>query len=66
MSCLSILAKFGKVNSGYHCYASGWLMISIGRVAYNDGPNLAPLVITGGILEQIGWGVIGNLHILFA
>jgi len=29
-------------------------------------PNLSPLVITGGILEQIGWGVIGNLHILFA
>ena len=29
-------------------------------------PNLAPLVITGGVLEQIGWGVIGNLHILFA
>ena len=28
-------------------------------------PNLSPLVITGGILEQIGWGVIGNLHILF-
>ncbi|MCY7160526.1 PTS transporter subunit IIBC, partial [Streptococcus mitis] len=23
-------------------------------------------VVTGGILEQIGWGVIGNLHILFA
>ena len=29
-------------------------------------PNMAPLVITGGFLEQIGWGVIGNLHILFA
>ena len=29
-------------------------------------PNVSPLVITGGILEQIGWGVIGNLHILFA
>ena len=29
-------------------------------------PNVAPLVITGGFLEQIGWGVIGNLHILFA
>ena len=28
--------------------------------------NAAPLVITGGFLEQIGWGVIGNLHILFA
>ncbi|MFR7018971.1 PTS transporter subunit IIBC, partial [Streptococcus pneumoniae] len=29
-------------------------------------PTFTPLVITGGILEQIGWGVIGNLHILFA
>ncbi|BAN61148.1 phosphotransferase system IIC components, glucose/maltose/N-acetylglucosamine-specific [Streptococcus anginosus subsp. whileyi MAS624] len=29
-------------------------------------PNVAALVTTGGILEQIGWGVIGNLHILFA
>ena len=24
------------------------------------------MVTTGGVLEQIGWGVIGNLHILFA
>ena len=29
-------------------------------------PNFSPLVITGGVLEQIGWGVIVNLHILFA
>ena len=42
------------------------LMISIGKTLAMINPNFAPLVITGGILEQIGWGVIGNLHILFA
>ncbi|OFJ99459.1 PTS glucose/maltose transporter subunit IIBCA [Streptococcus sp. HMSC071D03] len=42
------------------------LMISIGKTLAMIDPNLAPLVITGGVLEQIGWGVIGNLHILFA
>ena len=42
------------------------LMISIGKSIPMINPNLSPLVITGGILEQIGWGVICNLHILFA
>ena len=42
------------------------LMISIGKSLVMINPNFAPLVITGGVLEQIGWGVIGNLHILFA
>lgn len=42
------------------------LMISIGKSIPMINPNLSPLVITGGILEQIGWEVIGNLHILFA
>ena len=42
------------------------LMISIGKSLAMIDPNLAPLVITGGVLEQIGWGIIGNLHILFA
>ena len=42
------------------------LMISIGKSIVMINPNFAPLVITGGVLEQIGWGVIGNLHILFA
>ena len=42
------------------------LMISIGKTIAMINPNMAPLVITGGFLEQIGWGVIGNLHILFA
>ena len=42
------------------------LMISIGKSIVMINPNFAPLVITGGVLEQIGWGVIVNLHILFA
>ena len=42
------------------------LMISIGKSLVMINPTFAPLIITGGILEQIGWGVIGNLHILFA
>lgn len=42
------------------------LMISIGKSIPMINPNVAALVTTGGILEQIGWGVIGNLHILFA
>ena len=42
------------------------LMISIGKTIAMINPNMAPLVITGGFLEQIGWGIIGNLHILFA
>ena len=42
------------------------LMISIGKSIPMINPNVAALVTTGGVLEQIGWGVIGNLHILFA
>ena len=48
--------KFGKA-----------LMVVIAVMpAAGINPNAAPLVITGGFLEQIGWGIIGNLHILFA
>lgn len=42
------------------------LMISIGKSIVMINPTFAPLVIAGGVLEQIGWGVIVNLHILFA
>ena len=42
------------------------LMISIGKSIVMINPTFAPLVVTGGVLEQIGWGVIVNLHILFA
>lgn len=33
------------------------LMISLGKTVAIINPNMAPLVITGGFLEQIGWGV---------
>ena len=42
------------------------LMISLGKSIAMINPELGFLVTTGGVLEQIGWGVIGNLHILFA
>ena len=33
------------------------LMISLGKTVAMINPNMAPLVITGGFLEQIGWGL---------
>ena len=33
------------------------LMISLGKTVAMINPNMTPLVITGGFLEQIGWGV---------
>ncbi|MGG5359297.1 MULTISPECIES: PTS transporter subunit IIBC [unclassified Enterococcus] len=42
------------------------LMISIGKSIPLINPDFAPLVTTGGVIENIGWAVIGNLHLLFA
>lgn len=42
------------------------LMISIGKSIPMISPDLAPLVTTGGVIENIGWAIIGNLHLLFA
>lgn len=42
------------------------LMISIGKSIPLIAPNLAFLVTTGGVIENIGWAIIGNLHLLFA
>ena len=42
------------------------LMISIGKSLPLIDPNLGLLVTTGGVLESIGWAIIGNLHLLFA
>ena len=66
-SLFSFWQKFGKaLMVVIAVMPAAGLMISIGKSIPMINPNLAPLVITGGILEQIGWGVIGNLHILFA
>lgn len=42
------------------------LMISIGKTIPLINQNMAWLVTTGGVIESIGWGIIGNLHLLFA
>lgn len=42
------------------------LMISIGKSLPLINPDFAPLVTTGGVVESIGWAIIGNLHLLFA
>lgn len=42
------------------------LMISIGKTLAMIDPNMTALVTTGGVIEQLGWGVINNLNILFA
>ena len=46
--------------------ARAGLMISIGKSLPLIDPNLGLLVTTGGVLESIGWAIIGNLHLLFA
>lgn len=42
------------------------LMISLGKITQIFGENLFFVVRMGGIMESIGWGIITNLHILFA
>ena len=42
------------------------LMISIGKTLPLISPEMGLLVTTGGVIENIGWAIIGNLHLLFA
>ena len=42
------------------------LMISIGKSIPLINPDMGMLVTTGGVIENIGWAIIGNLHLLFA
>lgn len=42
------------------------LMISIGKTIPLFAENISILVTTGGVIESIGWAIIGNLHLLFA
>lgn len=42
------------------------LMISIGKTLPLINPDLAVLVTTSSVIENIGWAIIGNLHLLFA
>lgn len=42
------------------------LMVSIGNSIPLINPQSQTLVTIGNVIAQIGWGVIGNLHLLFA
>ena len=42
------------------------LMISFGKLAAMGAENAAFLGTLGSILENVGWAIIGNLHLLFA
>ncbi|WP_348521796.1 PTS transporter subunit IIBC [Clostridium sp. BJN0001] len=42
------------------------LMISLGKVVEMLGANIALILTVGSVMENIGWAVINNLHILFA
>ncbi|MBP2622827.1 PTS transporter subunit IIBC [Streptococcus oricebi] len=42
------------------------LMVSLGKAVPMINPQMGLLVTIGGVMEQIGWGIIGNLHVLFA
>lgn len=43
------------------------LMISIGKlIAMIGGGNIAAVLTVGSVVENIGWAIINNLHILFA
>ena len=61
------LQKLGKVLMAVIAVmpAAG-LMISLGKVVGMAGGDIAFVQTVASILENIGWAIIGNLHILFA
>ncbi|MBL1230257.1 PTS transporter subunit EIIC [Enterococcus sp. BWB1-3] len=61
------LQKFGKaLMVVVAVMPAAGLMISLGKSLPLINPDLGALVTTGGVIENIGWAIIGNLHILFA
>ncbi|SDC36741.1 PTS system maltose-specific IIB component, Glc family /PTS system maltose-specific IIC component, Glc family [Pelagirhabdus alkalitolerans] len=42
------------------------IMISLGKVVEMAGGDLEFIIAIGRVMEEMGWAIIGNLHILFA
>ncbi|GEN56764.1 PTS trehalose transporter subunit IIBC [Halolactibacillus alkaliphilus] len=42
------------------------IMISLGKVVAMSGGDIQLLLGIGRVMEEMGWAIIGNLHILFA
>ena len=59
--------KFGKaLMSVIAVMPAAGIMISLGSAIPLIAPDAALLAQIGDIISQIGWAIIGNLHILFA
>ncbi len=62
-----LLQKLGKVLMAVIAVmpAAG-LMISIGKLIAMAGGDVPFILTAGSVIENIGWAIISNLHILFA
>lgn len=61
------LQKLGKVlMTVIAVMPAAGLMISLGKLVQMAGGDLAAVLTIGTTMENIGWAVINNLHILFA
>lgn len=61
------LQKLGKVlMTVIAVMPAAGLAISIGKLIAMTGGEIAFLATTGSVIENVGWAIISNLHILFA
>ena len=61
------LQKLGKVlMTVIAVMPAAGLMISLGKLVQMGGGDIAAIMTIGTTMENIGWAVINNLHILFA
>ena len=61
------LQKLGKVlMTVIAVMPAAGLMISLGKMVQMAGGDIAAVMTIGSTMENIGWAVINNLHILFA
>ncbi len=61
------LQKLGKVlMTVIAVMPAAGLMISIGKLIAMAGGDVQLITTIGAVMENIGWAIIGNLHILFA
>lgn len=61
------LQKLGKVlMTVIAVMPAAGFMLSLGKLAQMAGSDIAILMTIGSTMENIGWAIINNLHILFA
>lgn len=62
-----LLQKLGKVlMTVIAVMPAAGLMISLGKIVQMSGDNYDIITSIGSIMENIGWAIINNFHILFA